>query len=195
MTIKQALPYLALAGGLLAGLQVQAADVSPPAVSNPCAGCHGTGGASAGLSMPSLAGLPREYVHEAMEEFKSGKRYSSIMGRLAKGYSDDDFKAMAAFFEGQPWSSMPQQVDAALAGKGQKIHEEKCSVCHLDNGRYTEYTLPRLAGQWLEYLQIQMREYKTREPRMAQPKLMRVMMDSLAPDDLTALAHFYASQK
>jgi cytochrome c553 len=65
----------------------------------------------------------------------------------------------------------------------------------LDNGRYTEYLLPRLAGQWLDYLQIQMHEYKFREPRMPQPRLMWQMMEGLSVDDLNALAHFYASQK
>jgi sulfide dehydrogenase cytochrome subunit len=164
------------------------------AVSHACAGCHGTGGVSAGTSMPSIAGLPREYLRLMMQRYKTGARPATVMNRLARGYSDEDFRAMADFFEAHRWVPASQQVDGALVQRGQAMHEAMCSVCHLDNGRYAEYTLPRLAGQWLDYLQIQVHEYKHRQPAMPQPKLMKKMLDELGADDLNALAHFYASQ-
>lgn len=68
-------------------------------LANTCAGCHGTNGVSAGAA-PSLKGLPADYLATAMKDFKSGKRPSTIMGRIAKGYSDSSIDAMSAHFGG-----------------------------------------------------------------------------------------------
>ena len=98
--------YLALASGLLLGGAVQAEDVrSPSMLSNTCAGCHGTNGASAGLSMPSIAGLDKGYLTEVMLQYKSGERPGTIMDRIARGYSESELKAIAAFYAEQPWVS------------------------------------------------------------------------------------------
>ena len=34
----------------------------------------------------------------AMQEFKSGARQATLMGHVAKGYTDEEIKAMAEFF-------------------------------------------------------------------------------------------------
>lgn len=65
-----------------------------------CANCHGTAGVSAG-AMPSLAGLPASYVVEQMRAFRDGKRPATIMHQLAKGYSDEQIAAIAAYFAAQ----------------------------------------------------------------------------------------------
>jgi sulfide dehydrogenase cytochrome subunit len=62
-----------------------------------CAGCHGTDGVSKGAA-PSLKGLPQEHLESAMVMFKNGKRPGSIMPRIAKGYTDEQIKAVAAYF-------------------------------------------------------------------------------------------------
>jgi cytochrome subunit of sulfide dehydrogenase len=62
-----------------------------------CAGCHGSFGRSRG-EIPALAGMTEARFVETMRAFKSGKRVSSIMNRIAKGYRDGDFLAMARFF-------------------------------------------------------------------------------------------------
>jgi hypothetical protein len=78
---------LALAAGAWAiSAAALAAPPSAAMLSNACAGCHGTHGASAGPSMPTLAGQDKDAIVESMKDFKSGKRPSTIMGRLAKGY-------------------------------------------------------------------------------------------------------------
>ena len=65
-----------------------------------CANCHGTNGAGS-QGMPSLAGLKKEYIIEQMNSFKSGAREATLMHQLAKGYTDEQVAAMAAFFEQQ----------------------------------------------------------------------------------------------
>ena len=78
-----------------------AADLSTAhigqAIGVTCAGCHGTDGVSAGAA-PSLKGLPAAHTAQAMRDFKSGARPSSIMGRIAKGYTNAQFDATAEYF-------------------------------------------------------------------------------------------------
>jgi len=40
-------------------------------------------------------------IVEAMQAFKSGQRSSTVMDRLAKGFSDDEIKAIAAWYGAQ----------------------------------------------------------------------------------------------
>ena len=60
-----------------------------------CAGCHGTDGVSVGPASPTLAGMAEDTFTDAMETFKLGERPSTIMERIAKGYSEQDIALMA----------------------------------------------------------------------------------------------------
>jgi cytochrome c553 len=66
-----------------------------------CANCHGTNGQARG-DMKPLAGVSADKIVAALADYKSGAQPSTIMGQLAKGYSDDQIKAVAAFFAAQP---------------------------------------------------------------------------------------------
>ena len=76
----------------------QAADVPPGAAS--CSGCHA---ASPGVQtpVPPLAGRPAEEIVSQMAAFKSGERKGTIMDRIAKGFSDDEVRAIAAWYQSQ----------------------------------------------------------------------------------------------
>ena len=68
-----------------------------------CANCHGTDGkAVAGQPMASLAGLPEAHIVEQMKAFRDGKRPATVMHQIAKGYSDEQIAALAAYFAAQP---------------------------------------------------------------------------------------------
>jgi cytochrome c553 len=68
-----------------------------------CAMCHGTQGRAAPNSpVASLAGKPRDEIVQAMAQFKSGQKPATIMHQIAKGYSDEEIAAMAAYFAALP---------------------------------------------------------------------------------------------
>jgi cytochrome subunit of sulfide dehydrogenase len=164
-------------------------------LSNTCAGCHGTNGSSAGPSMPTIAGMPEVYLLETMKKFKSGERPSSIMGRLAKAYSDEEIKMMAAYFAGQPFGREKQAVDAAKVAIGKKIHDQRCKKCHIDNGRDSEES-GVLAGQWKEYLQISMHEFRSGKRPMPEKMAAKIEGEGkLTPEEVEAVIHFYSSQR
>lgn len=67
-----------------------------------CAGCHGPDGrAPAGSPIPGLAGRPQAEMVEQMLAFKTGKRAGTVMPQLARGYSDTEIVAIAAWFAEQ----------------------------------------------------------------------------------------------
>jgi sulfide dehydrogenase cytochrome subunit len=65
-----------------------------------CAGCHGTDGHSPG-SIPDISGKSAEFIRISLMEFKSGQRPSTVMGRQAKGYTDEEIQLIAAYFGNQ----------------------------------------------------------------------------------------------
>jgi len=184
----------ALATGVLAvSAMAQAAPPTAAMLSNACAGCHGTNGGSAGPTMPSLASQSKSAIVDAMKKFKSGDRPSSIMGRLAKGYSDADFVVMGDYFSKQKFHATTQMVDAAKAKKGADLQEANCSRCHLDDGKDGKDDTPVMASQWLEYLKMQAALYDSGARKM--PKDMAEKWDKLSKEDREALLHFFASVK
>lgn len=192
--MKQRWSGWALAAGALAfSATAFAAPPSAEMLSNACAGCHGTNGGSAGPSMPSLSSQSKTAIVEAMKKFKSGERPSSIMGRLAKGYSDAEIEKMAEFFAKQKLHVTQQSVDPAKAKKGAGLEEENCSRCHLDAGKDGKDDTPVMASQWLPYMEMQMELYLSGKRKM--PEKMEEKVKKLSKQDLDALLHFYASQK
>lgn len=192
MTIKWS--GWALATGILAmSAMAQAAPPSPAMLSHACAGCHGTNGGSAGLTMPSLASQSKTAIVDAMKKFKSGERPSTVMGRLAKGYTDAEFEAMAEFFSKQKFHPTTQLVDAAKVKRGAELQEANCSRCHLEDGKEGKDDTPVMASQWLTYLQMQMDLYQSGTRKM--PEKMAEKVKPLSKQDIEALLHFYASVK
>lgn len=59
-----------------------------------CAICHGQGGGGAG-DMPSLAKSTAAQIAENMRAMRDGKKPSTIMNRIAKGYTDAQIDAVA----------------------------------------------------------------------------------------------------
>ena len=67
----------------------------------PCAICHGTGGRPVTKDVIPLAGLPREHIASQMRAFRDGQRPATVMHQIAKGYTDAQIDAMAAWFSAQ----------------------------------------------------------------------------------------------
>lgn len=193
-----------LVGGLLLGTPVHAEVSLAAMLANNCAGCHGTNGVSSGPAIPTIAGLSAPYLVTIMAEYKQDRRPSTVMGRIAKGYTEQEIASLAAFFAQQTWQSakvdplLAEQapIDRNLSQKGSKLARVgKCVLCHKNNGVTSDGKTPRLAGQWLDYLVIKMRDLKNAKLNVPQPPEMQKAIDKLSLEELEAIAHFYASQK
>ncbi len=170
---------------------------SAQALSDTCAGCHGTDGASGGPGTPTIGGLSKAYFVELMKGFKSGDIPGTIMGRIAKGYSDEEIEKIASHFSGLKFVPAKQAFDAAKAKKGAKTHEKYCEKCHSDGGTNTEDDTGRLAGQWTHYLQSTMADFISGKRDMTRKMKKRVMKLHKKGGDAAfdELMNYYASQQ
>lgn len=66
-----------------------------------CANCHGTDGYARGDSKP-LAGVAAEKITAAIADYRSGAQPATVMHQIAKGYTDEQIKLIAAYFAAQP---------------------------------------------------------------------------------------------
>ena len=92
---------LIFATAMLAIAPVSAQDTAGRNLAASCAICHGTDGYAVSKDMVSLAGLPKDHIVQQMKDFKDGKRPATVMHQLARGYSDAQIEAMAAWFAAQ----------------------------------------------------------------------------------------------
>jgi sulfide dehydrogenase cytochrome subunit len=70
-------------------------------IGSACFGCHGADGANRTSIPPIIQGVPAGYIESAMKAFRDGSRPSTIMGRIAKGYTDEEIAAMANYISSQ----------------------------------------------------------------------------------------------
>lgn len=101
MTTKTLYPWMV---ALLLATGAQAQELPAKALRSmaaACANCHGTGGA-AREGVPALAGRDRERMLSRLLEYKTDRREATVMHQLAKAYSDDELRQLAAYFAAQP---------------------------------------------------------------------------------------------
>jgi cytochrome c553 len=75
-----------------------AADAPPGAAS--CSGCHPSA-RFVDTTVPRLAGRDPAAMLAVMQAFRSGQAPSTVMDRIAKGFTDDEIKAIAAWYGAQ----------------------------------------------------------------------------------------------
>jgi sulfide dehydrogenase cytochrome subunit len=75
-----------------------AAELMGEAMAATCAACHGTHGKLGTVEFMPLAGMAEQEFVRAMQDFRSGKRLSTLMGHVANGFSDNEIRAMAKYF-------------------------------------------------------------------------------------------------
>lgn len=64
-----------------------------------CANCHGTEGRTvSGSAIPSLVGMPKNYMLIQMKAFKDGTRPATVMHQLSKGMTDEQVERIAGYF-------------------------------------------------------------------------------------------------
>ena len=183
-----------------------------------CVACHGTGGVSEGPAIPSIAGFTRNYLigamlaykyhddsdtleevieerGEAYEDVIAFARYSTIMSRLAPGYTLAEIEAIADYFAAQQPQAPRQQTDADMAARGKKLHEAKCEKCHEEGGSSPVDDVGILAGQWMPYLHYTLQDYfddKREMPKKMRTKL-RELQEEYGAESVRQLVEYYGS--
>jgi sulfide dehydrogenase cytochrome subunit len=196
MIRKKIIRHTLLAVSVTLGMQVQAAP-SAEMLSYACAGCHGMNGASTGDAIPSIAGLSSTYLVYAMNAYKYDERESTVMGRIAKGYTEDQFELMGEFFaEQEVYKNRAQSFDAVKAAKGKKLHDKYCSRCHTEGGAVAEDDAGQLLGNAKLFLKYSLADFH--DGSLAQGRKMKKKIKKMLKRDKDAfdlIVNYYASSK
>lgn len=155
-----------------------------------CFDCHGVGGASPDPIFPVLSGQHYYYLYVQLKDFKAGRRASDIMETMTLDMEKDDMKLIAKYFSEQSWPNLGFRGDSDLAAKGQSAtNAGQCVQCHR-GGYEGDSRVPRLAGQYREYLLKTMSDFKNKV-RMNSPSKSSLMA-SFEDSDLDAMAEYLA---
>ena len=92
---RHAIAGLALLVSLAGPASAAAADAPPGASS--CSGCHAAS-AAVQTPVPRLVGRPAVEIITAMQAFRVGQRPATVMNRIAKGFSEPEIAAIAAWY-------------------------------------------------------------------------------------------------
>jgi len=87
--------FLVLAAMLL--VPAAAARAEPPPGASSCSGCHALR-PEVVTAVPGLTGRSAAELASQMQAFKSGQRPSTVMGRIAKGFSEAEAQAIAEWY-------------------------------------------------------------------------------------------------
>jgi cytochrome c553 len=127
-----------------------------------CFACHGPDGNSTVGEYPILAGQSWRYIFIELKDFKEGRRSDEQMSPVAEKLSTEDMTLLGQFFAAQKQAPIKFQVDAAKVEAGRKTSDAVlCPMCHL-GGFVGQNEIPRVAGQWPQYIKKQLADFKAR---------------------------------
>jgi cytochrome c553 len=127
-----------------------------------CFACHGPDGNSTVGEYPILAGQSWRYIYIELKDFKEGRRSDEQMSPVAEKLSTEDMMLLGEFFAAQKQAPINFPVDAAKVEAGRKVSDAVlCPMCHL-GGFVGQNEIPRVAGQWPQYIKKQLSDFKAR---------------------------------
>ena len=102
--ISERLPMNALrpvlaAAAVVAWSQPLLAASDPPPGAASCSGCHST--AATATTIPRLYGRDAGEIEKAMAGIRDGSLPATVMNRIAKGFTDEESRAIAAWLAAQ----------------------------------------------------------------------------------------------
>lgn len=187
----QGLSRAALAAACLMAAAVPGVADEGYRLSQGCAGCHGTDGASPGATIPILGGQNGVYLAESLRAYQRGERDYYVMNIIAQAFTDGQIDAIGAWFEGRPWVSTPLAHDAVKASEAKTLAEGLCATCHGPDGTGTGAG-PRLAGQPADYLALALHAYKDGSRTSHTAEVASTLLDNLSDEEIAATANYYA---
>ena len=185
----------------------------PPAIEQSCARCHEADGSGRGAGVfPVLAGQRPVYLRASLRSYATGDRQSGIMGPIAAGLSAAQIAELADYYaeiartprpmvlgpaEGRPGTATSPE----LVALGRRIAADglpdrmvpPCSRCHGPGGPPRNPHYPSIAGQYADYLELQLRLFRSRERGgTAYHHIMERVAGGLTDEQIRAVAEYYA---
>lgn len=201
-----------LAGVVLAGVTggICAQEAKPDAAkgqsiaSQVCAACHAADGNSVAPANPKLAGQIPEYVRKQLSNFKprgdkKAERENPVMAGMVANLSESDMRDVAAYYARQKLKPAAAR-SKELAAAGQKLYRggnaatgvPACSGCHGPDGSGMPSQYPSVAGQYAEYIEQQLKSFKSGERANDPNRMMRGVAERLSEKEIKAVSEYIA---
>lgn len=175
-------------------------------VNGTCGRCHGVDGRGREVgAFPRLAGQSETYLLSALKAFARGARHSGIMGPIATGLDERTMREAVLYYSGVERSepfAISSSVDSARSAAGAEIVQRgiparkvpSCSDCHGPTKTDRNPAYPELAGQFPEYLVLQLQLFARRERGGSEyAHLMPPVAAALTTKEMWAVAQYYAT--
>lgn len=169
-----------------------------------CVACHGVDGNSMTSANPHLAGQIEPYIYKQLSNFKAadGKpaaRDNAIMAGMAAALTDEDMKNVAAWYASQKLKPEAAKDETKIA-LGKKLWRQgdfkkgvpACAGCHGPAGAGLPAQYPRLAGQFAEYTETQLKAFRASERANDPESMMRTIAEKLSDVEIKAVADYAA---
>ena len=203
---------LALAVGAASGAEVaakkEAAKADPAKgqaiATQVCVACHSADGNSVAPANPKIAGQFAEYLNKQLVNFKpqgdkKAERENAVMAGMVAALSPEDMKNLAAYFAGQKLKPSAAK-DKNLAAVGQKLWRggnvatgvPACAGCHGPDGSGIPAQYPRIAGQYAEYTEAQLKSFQAGQRANDPNGVMRGVAARMTDREIKAVADYAA---
>lgn len=182
---------LALAVGRLAN--AQQATAPPPEIAEKvqlCASCHGADGKPVVEKVPIIFGQHLFYLLTQLRDYRAGRRANEVMAPIAAELSDDEMKALATYFDAQPWPNYSEVTNPEETARASSLTVEgQCTQCHL-GGMLGDSRNPRLNRQKADYLAQTITDFRGGIRKNAPP--MAAIVRDWSDADVAAMSRYLA---
>lgn len=195
-----ALPSIAAAQGAARPDQAKGQKIADQI----CVACHASDGNSPLPANPKLAGQFPDYLRKQLANFKpaggkKAERDNAVMAGMVANLSDADMRDLAAYYASQKLK--PETAKSKdLAAQGQKLYRggnlangvAACAGCHGPDGAGIPSQYPRIAGQYAEYIETQMKAFKSGARANDPNGMMRGVAAKMSDPEIKAVAEYAA---
>lgn len=177
-----------------------------------CARCHGVDGRGRALgAFPVIAGQRPEYLLASLRAYARGERQSGIMQPIAAALPEYTLSGLSRYyanlqntFDGarQPQTETPDSPKRSAIDRGREIATRgiprqrlpACAACHGPGPASRNPIYPQLAGQYPQYLSLQLRLFQSGS-RGGTPyaHIMSAIAGRLQPDQIHDVSLYYSS--
>ena len=169
-----------------------------------CAACHAADGNSQIAANPKLAGQFYQYLYKQLTNFKpqgakKAERENAVMAGMVAPLSAADMQDVAAYFAAQKLKPAVAK-DKELAALGQRIFRggnlatgvAACAGCHGPAGAGIPTQFPRIAGQFAEYVEAQLKAFRSGARANDPNGMMRGVVARMTDKEIQAVSEYVA---
>lgn len=153
-----------------------------------CVSCHGEKGIAPQALWPDLAGQNVSYLITELTHFRNGVRSEPTMYPFIKDLTDNEIALLAAYYSGLPGKQSAEVEQLNTAGMHVRAY---CISCHGMEGKPVNSEWPNIAGQNKEYLERQLRNFRSGE---RPGPTMNAIMKNFTDQQIIDVAEYYSQQ-